>query len=107
MRTNEPGLVCSVLMGTKSVLVCLGEHKRPVTFAASSDASLEKKDLQKAIAVAFEDVIGKSADPGSLLIQLKNEGWAGEFVDVSEGAPIPDSSVVRAVALDKSQVRLL
>ena len=86
-------------MTAKSVLVCFGEHKRPVSFPVS-DARGERKKLEEAIAVTFQDVIGELHPDRSLLLQLKSDGWAGEFVDLSDDAQIPDSSVIRAVNLE-------
>ena len=86
----------TVKMACKSVLVCFGEHKRPVTF--SSDPSFERKNLEEAIIDKFDNVIEGSRKPGrSLLLQTKSEGWGGEFVDLPDDAQLPDSSVVRAI----------
>ena len=91
-------------LATKNVLVCFGENKRPVSFSASSDVATERKELEGVIFAKFQDVLEDSPQPStssrcSLLLQLKSEGWSGEFVDLSEDALIPDSSVIRAVCL--------
>ena len=85
----------------KSVLFCFGEHKRPISYTPSTDAKTERKAIEDAIIDKFQDVIGESLGPGrTLLLQLKSEGWAGEFVDMAEDAVIPESSVVRVVVLE-------
>lgn len=77
-------------MACKSVLLCFGEHKRPVTF--SSDPSFERKNLEEAI---INNVIEGSC------LQTKSEGWGGEFVDLPDDAQLPDGSVVRAIILER------
>ena len=80
----------------KTVLVCLGEHKREVKFSVTGT---EKKELEEAVFDVFADVLDR--DGTSLLCQVKSEGWAGEFVDLGEGDTIPNGSIVKAVVLEQ------
>ena len=42
-----------------------------------------------------------------LFLQLKNESWEGEFVDINEVERIPNCAVIRAVVDDsKSEVNI-
>ena len=50
-------------LATKNVLVCFGEHKRPVSFSASSDVATERKELEGAIFAKFQDVLEDSPQP--------------------------------------------
>ena len=94
------------IMATKStvsVVVCLGEHKRPIAFT-SSDPKTDRSSLEDTIINKFSDVIVEarsSRGPGlSLLLQTKSEGWAGEFIDMPEDAELADGSVLRAIILE-------
>ena len=88
----------------KVVLVCVGEHKREVCFDADGIGENERKKLQEAILEVFRDVLVKD-DAESLLLQIKSEGWAGEFVDLGHDCVVPNSAVVKAVPID-SQPRV-
>ena len=89
-------------MAKKTVLVCLGEHRRDVCFDCDSDATNERKKLQEAVAEVFRDVLPEGAS--ELLLQVKNESWAGEFVDLGHDSMVPNSSVLRAVCLNSQSV---
>ena len=91
---------------SKSVLVCLGESRRPVSFRRGDTAATERKALVLSVASAFEDVFdAEPPSPSNLLLQLKSEEWGGEFVDLKSDEPIPDRSVLRIV-LGKCKVSL-
>lgn len=86
-----------------NVLVCFGEHKRPVTFTCLSDPKADRKRLEEAVINKFHDVMveTRSSRSGlSLLLQIKSEGWGGEFIDLPEDAELPDGSVLRAIILE-------
>ena len=91
---------------SKTVLVCIGERKRPVHFSASDID--ETSALMLAIREVFQDIIAEDTE---IVLQMKDEEWAGEFVDIQSGnATIPDKSVVRVVmqrppVCDTSKVR--
>ncbi len=78
----------------KSVLVCVGERKRAVSFSIHPTPKAELQALLTAIASAFEDVPNVTTP---LALQLKNEDWGGEILDVVEGKVIPDKSVIRVI----------
>ena len=78
---------------SKTVLVCVGEHKREVAFA--SDGEDDKKTLLPAVRQAFSDVLSGEEQ---LLLQIKREDWNGEFTDLMEGS-ITDHSVLMTLKL--------
>ena len=80
----------------KTVLVCLGEHKREVKVSV---AGTERKQLEEAVCDVFSDVLDQRGT--SLLFQVKSEGWAGEYVDLGEGDTIPNGSIIKAVVLEQ------
>jgi hypothetical protein len=73
-----------------TVLVCFGERKRPVK---PSSPSLEA--LKPAVLSKFADVL--PSGKYGLVLQIKDDTWHGEFVDIAEGQSIPDRSVVKLV----------
>ena len=79
----------------KTVLVCFGERKRPVTYTMDERKS-EKESLLSAVNEVFADVEG-IGDDAEHLVQVKNEQWGGEFVDLKDEEKIPDRAVVRVV----------
>ena len=79
---------------TKSVLVCIGNINRPVTFSEGS-ASEEKEALFDGIKTAFSDILDNNPITKPVFL-VKNEEWRNEFVDIGSGI-IPDRAVVRVV----------
>ena len=73
-----------------TVLVCLGERRRPVRLNSSS---LEA--LMAAVLSQFSDVL--PAAKCDLLLHIKDDNWGGMFVDIVEGHLILDWSVVKVV----------
>ncbi len=84
---------------TKTVLVCLGERKREVSFScirSNEEEETDVKALLKKLGKVFCDVL--SADKirlDQLVLQYKNEDWSGEFIDAM--GSISDKSIIRAV----------
>ena len=82
----------------KKVLVCLGDRRREVTFCSGSGG--DTKALLDAVAEVFADILGSGDNPAAqLILQTKNEDWAGEFVDAED--EIPHKSVVRAIKMGR------
>ena len=81
-------------MEIKTVLLCLGDRKREVAFASKDG----REALTRAVREVFNDVLSDDDDSdGQLLLEIKNEEWNGEFVDlVSE---VPDRSVLKVVVV--------
>ena len=77
---------------TKSVLVCLGERKRDVSFTCNGSYQDELKALDAVTREVYSDVLKGGED---ILFQVKREEWGGEFTDIS--APVPDRAVLMAV----------
>ena len=76
----------------KTVLVCYKDRKRPVIFQCNGQGS-EKEHLVSAIRETYQDLLPEDC---TLAIQIKNESWYGNFVDLGEEA-IEDRSVVQLV----------
>ena len=83
----------------KKVLVCLGERRREVSFAAGNEKEDggDVKALLDATGEVFADVLTSTSqgEREKLILQMKSEDWDGEFVD-AEGE-IPDKAVLRAL----------
>lgn len=77
-------------MATKTVLVCVGERRRPVTLSSSASLS----DLETSIRSAFADVLNLST---SIVLQVKDEAW-GLFIDL-QNDEFPDRSIVNVVVI--------
>ena len=74
----------------KKVLVCLGDRKREVIFTA---------DIMGAVRSSFSDVLLAAHDgrPAKFILQLKNEEWGGDFLDVADESEVPDRSVLKVI----------
>ena len=70
----------------KKVLVYLGIHEREITFAT---------DICETIRRTFSNVLPPNGHL-QFVLQLKNEDWRGEFVDIDEDEVV-DKSVLMAV----------
>ena len=80
---------------TKSVLVCLGNVNRAISFPEGSVGD-EKKALFDGIKAAFSDILDDNNRITKPIFLVKNEKWRNEFVDIGDGV-IPDRAVVRVV----------
>ena len=70
----------------KKVLLCFGDRKRCVTIPATWDNDVEHLH---AIAIeVFEDVFPTSQ--AQIFLQLKDEEWGGEFIDIRDNQVIED-----------------
>ena len=76
-------------MGSRKVLVREGPHSRVVQLEADNDT-------EQAIRRTFANLL-PVALASSLVVQLKDEEWNGEFVDLKEGQAIPDHSVLNVI----------
>ena len=86
---------------TKVVLACFGDHKRELSFPGGSSAQ-EVKSLKQAFLAAFSDVVESGVEEKSVMVQLKSEVWAGEFLDITDDQPIPNHSVVKVALTSPS-----
>ena len=83
----------------KSVLVCVGERKRPVTLANDSSVN----ELKLAIVREYQNILPRSSSSTDqsvadrLVLQIKSEDWGGIFVDLKDEDDYPDKSVLRVV----------
>jgi hypothetical protein len=80
----------------KTVLVHFNERVRPVKFNGGKD------DLAASVCAAFADVF--EVQSTSILLQIKDEEWEGEFVDLLD-QPIPHKSRIKAISI-LSDVRI-
>ena len=79
---------------SKVVLACFGDHKRELSYPEASSAQ-EVKNLKQAFLAAFSDVLESGVEENGLMVQLKSEVWAGEFLDITDDQRIPNHSVVK------------
>ena len=77
------GMECS-----KSVLVCIAEHRHVVCFSG------DLNDLKIKVKEAFGDMI---PDGANFFFQVKHEGWGGQFVDTESEKDICHKSVLKVV----------
>ena len=71
------------------VLVRIGPHSRVVRIES-------RRELVPTIRRSFADV-PRVANACKLLVQIKDEDWGGEFVDLKEDQVIPDRSVLNVI----------
>ena len=83
-------------MATKEALVRVGVYSRVVRFN-------DKEDLYLNIRAAFSDVCQVGATNTKLLVQIKDQQWGGEFLDLQEGQNIPDRSVLNVVVITQAE----
>ena len=38
------------------------------------------------------------------MLQVKSEGWAGEYVDLGEGDSIPNGAIIKAVVIERVKI---
>ena len=72
----------------KVVLCCFKDHRRSVKYSGSID------NLNKAVAEKFSDLLPQDCE---VFLQLKEEFWEGQFVDINKDDNIPNHAVVRIV----------
>lgn len=97
--SDHPGSPASPASRVKKVLVCFGERKREVIFASETEtAGGDVKAVLEAVGEVFADIFDSSDNPTrDLILQVKNEAWNGEFLDVK--GEIPDGAVLRAFTM--------
>ena len=71
----------------KKVLVRFGDRCKPVQFTGGD----LHKEIRKAFVLNEED----------FFLQIKDEEWGGEFVDLSDEQEIPDKSVLKMVLMNE------
>ena len=86
----------------KSVLVCLNENKREVSFPEGLSVEEEKKEFLDAVHSVFSDLLPASP-PAPLTVQVKSEEWDGEFIDIGNETTIQHHSVVKVIPSSASK----
>ena len=76
----------------KRVLELVAEHSRSVVFH-SEEPDGDLNSLKKAIQESFSDCVDLGRRP--FFLQLKDEEWKGEFLDILPGDSITDKSVIK------------
>lgn len=71
----------------KTVLVIVGENRKPITFESSGG----QDSLKRAIKAKFDKV------GSDFMLQVKSSEWNGLFVDIEEGDVIENKSVINVV----------
>ena len=90
----------SASTSSKTVLVYFWDRRRPVTFSSGNE---ETSSLICAFKETFADALGGEKETGTpleVLLQMKDEDWGGEFVDI-QGGTVPDRAVVKALLASK------
>ncbi len=85
----------------KTVLVCLGEHRRAVTFTSNGRKG-DAKALLEAAGRVFSDILDLQDDK-QVLLQTQSHIWSGKFVDIGEDN-IEDKAKIRAVLTEACTV---
>ena len=80
----------------KNVLVCYKEWKRPVAFQCDGNPKSDRGSLIAATREAYRDLLPGDQEY-SLTIQIKNESWYGNFIDIGTEEVIDDRSVIQLV----------
>lgn len=62
-------------------------------FSSGSPAQ-EISGLKQAFLISFSDVLESGVEEKNLVVQLKNEIWCGQFLDITDDQTISDHSVV-------------
>ena len=74
------------------MLVSIGVNTRHVSFSTAESVT-DTEALMQAIRTTFKDNLQSGQE---FSLQLKNEEWGGEFIDLEGTQEIADRSVVRA-----------
>jgi len=77
----------------KKVLVCFGDRKRCVIIPAELGNDMEY--LNADAVEIFKDVLATSVT--QIFLQLKEEDWGGECVDIYDNQVIENQSIVKMV----------
>ena len=85
-------------LSESKVLVKFGEICRVISFPSSHHYDNNSAALENEIKKSFSADIPANA---RLILQLKDEEWNGEFVDINPEKRIPNKSVVKAVMIGK------
>ena len=80
------------MSAVKKVLVCFGNRKRSVDIP--DDGENDEKHLRANALKAFQDLLQPEMP---IFLQIKDEDWGGEFVDLVDGQVIEDRSVVKCM----------
>lgn len=93
---------------TKSVLVCIGNVNRPITFSGAAGSARAKNALIDRIKITFADIVMilNNSPLRKPIYMVKNEKWRNEFVDIGDSF-IPDRAVVRVVEAVSSLIILI
>ena len=86
---------------TRNVLVCFGERKRVLAFSACR-GKRDGDGLLVAVLQGFSDIIGKPV-MDNICLQIRDENWGGEFVDLLDQG-VPDRSVVRLIVVKQTEL---
>ena len=98
MESGSLAVSPTVAVTTKVVLACFGDHKRELNFSSAQ----EIKSLKQAFLAIFSDVLESGTEEKNVVVQLKSKVWGGEFLDITNGQPIPNHSVVKVALTSPS-----
>ena len=96
--TSSPPNPSNAGPGSKRVLVCYSDRKRPVSFSSTGNGS----DITQLLVAANVVYPGVGVFYSKTVVQVKSAEWGGEFVDAVES--LPDNSIVRLMQEPSSSV---
>ncbi len=79
-----------------TVLCCYKEHKRSISFSGCS-----VNDLKKEVLTSFHDIIPEDS---AIFLQVKNESWNDQFIDLNDDEYNIDKSVLTVVVEPRIEV---
>ena len=87
----------------KKVLAIYKGRKRTLCFT-STGGNCDNDEILKAFITTFQDQLhfaGEAAKPDHFFLQIKDEEWGGEFVDVHPTDEIADHSILQVLEVAK------
>ena len=84
----------------KKVLIFFKGRKRSLCFT-STGRNCDNDEILKAFIATFQDQLNEAAKPDHFFLQVKDEEWEGEFVDVNPSDEIADHSNLQILEVKK------
>lgn len=81
-----------------TVLVCVGERRRPLKLASPTIDALKEGVINECC-----DILPQSATRSALIFQVQDIDWGGIFVDIRDKTRIVDRSIINVICTTKDQ----